>query len=255
VRRWVWDADMRRALAADEMGLGKTFTLVATAMICKLLNEKGAIGLLLSTLWGNTLAEWVIIVQNDFPGIIGKERDWYPHQRLNCVPHHLLEIKTTLPHGHPSLISPRKAILVVKMPRDGETSKTVIDKITHGTNFKLVNLLNGENVNLTHEEVNTSIDEQGNRWTIHLVLYDTLTSRAKPPSNGRYSHSGWSVGIFDVSHWYETKIAWAVELRQMWELDSTFESLQRRDSLHSLPGVVRQFGCFQVHLKIRSTRR
>jgi len=50
VRRWVWDADMPGALVADEMGLGKTFTLVAAAMLCKLLTEKVVMGLPLSIL-------------------------------------------------------------------------------------------------------------------------------------------------------------------------------------------------------------
>jgi hypothetical protein len=40
MRRWVWDADMTGALVVGEMGLGKTFTLVAAAMLCKLVTEK-----------------------------------------------------------------------------------------------------------------------------------------------------------------------------------------------------------------------
>jgi len=48
VRRWVWDADMPGAQVADEMGLGKTFTLVAAAMLCKLVTENAVMGLPLS---------------------------------------------------------------------------------------------------------------------------------------------------------------------------------------------------------------
>jgi len=92
VWRCVWDADMPVALVADEMGLRKTFTLVAVAMICKPLTEKVEIGLPLSILSGNTLGEWVHTVQNNFPGIIGEEREWYPLRRYNAVPHHLMEI-------------------------------------------------------------------------------------------------------------------------------------------------------------------
>jgi len=80
VQRWVWDADMPGALVADEMGLGKTFTSVAAAMLCKLVTEKVVMGLPLSILWGNTLEEWVILAHNDFPGIVGEERVWYPLQ-------------------------------------------------------------------------------------------------------------------------------------------------------------------------------
>ena len=78
IRRWVWDADMPGALVVDEMGLGKTFTSVAEAMLCKLVTEKVGMGLPLSILWGNTLAKWVILAHNDFPGIVGEEQEWYP---------------------------------------------------------------------------------------------------------------------------------------------------------------------------------
>jgi hypothetical protein len=50
-----------------------------------------------------------------------------------------------------------------------ETFNAVIDKMTHGTDFKLSNLLLSGNRNLTHEDLNTSIDEQENGWNMHLV--------------------------------------------------------------------------------------
>jgi hypothetical protein len=86
------------------------------------------------------------------------------------------------------------------MPRVAETLKTVIDEMTHATDFKLVNLLHPNNANLTHANLNTSIDEPENQCNIHLVSYDTLTSRVKPSSNGQLSHCSWSFGIFDESH-------------------------------------------------------
>jgi len=162
VRRWVWDADMPEALVADEMGLGKTFTSVAVAMLCKLVTQKVVMGLPLSISWGNTLEEWVILAHNDFPSVVGEEREWYPHQRLNSVPRRLLEIQTTPPHWDPARISAHEPILVVTMPGVAETFDTVINEMTHGTNFKLVNLLLAENVNLTYEDLSTSIDEPGN---------------------------------------------------------------------------------------------
>jgi len=181
-------------------------------MICKLLTEKVVMGLPLCILWGNTLETWVILVDNDFPGIVGEEREWYPLQRLNAVPRRSLEIQTTPPHGHPALISAHEPILVVTMPRVAETFKTVIDEMTHGTDFKLVNLLLAKNANLTHEDLNTCIDKPENRWNIHLVSYATLTCRAKPSSNGRLSHRSWSFGIFDESHRYKTKntVGWRI---------------------------------------------
>jgi len=69
-----------------------TFTSGAAAMLCKFVTEKVVIGLPLSILWENTLQEWVILAQNNFPGIVGDEQEWYPLQRLNSVPCHLLEI-------------------------------------------------------------------------------------------------------------------------------------------------------------------
>jgi hypothetical protein len=116
VRRWVWDADMPGALVADEMGLGKTFTSVPAAMVCKLVTETVVMGLPLSILWGSTLEEWVILADNDFPSIVGEVREWYLLQRLNSVPRRLLEIPTTLAHGHPALILAHEPIFVVTRP-------------------------------------------------------------------------------------------------------------------------------------------
>ena len=101
------------------------------------------------------------------------------------MPGRLMEIQKTPPQGHPALTSALEPILVVKMPRAEETFKIVIDEMTFATDFILINLLHAENANLTHEDQNTSIDEPEIRWNIHLVSYDTLTSRAKPSSNGQ----------------------------------------------------------------------
>jgi len=162
VWRWVWDADTPGALVADEMGLGKTVTSVAAAMLCKLVTETIVMGLPLSILWGNTLEEWVVLVHNDFPGIVGEEQEWYPLQRLNSIPHRLLEIQTTPPQGHPALISVHEPILGVTIPAVADTFRTVIDEMTHRTEFKLVNLLHAEIANLTNDDLNTTIDEPGN---------------------------------------------------------------------------------------------
>jgi len=212
VRRCVWDADMPEALVADGMGLGKTFTSVAAAMICKILTEKVVMGLPLSIVWGNTLAEWVDMVQNEYPGMIGEQRDWYPLQRYNSVPHRPTEIQESPPQRHPELKFPLEPILVVRMPGVADTFKSVINEITFATYFKLIKLLHAGNANLTHEDLNTSLGKPENRWSIHLVLYDTLTSRAKPSSNGQLSHCLWSFVIFDESHHYKTKnsVGWRI---------------------------------------------
>jgi SNF2 family DNA or RNA helicase len=203
---------MPGALVADEMGLGMTFTAFAAAMLYQLLTEKVVMGLPLSILWGNTLGEWVILADNDFPCIVCEVRKWYPLQRLNLVPSRLVEIQTTPPHEHPALISAHKPILELTMHGVAETFKTVIDEMTHGTDFNLVDLLHAENTNLTLEDLNTSIDEPENRWNICLVSYDKLTSRAKPSSTGRLSRCSWSSGIFDELHRYKTKnsVGWRI---------------------------------------------
>ena len=199
---------------ADEMGLGKTFTLVAAAMLCKLVTEKVAMGLPLSILWGNKYEEWVNLAQNDYLGLIGDELVWYPLRRQNSVPRRLFEIQSTPPQGHPALTAAFEPILVVTMPGFAETFKSVIDEMTYGTDFQLIIFLKAENANLAHEDLNTSMDEPKNRWNIQLVSYDTVTSRPKPSSNGQLSHCSWNFGIFNESHWDKTKnsLGWQIAM-------------------------------------------
>jgi hypothetical protein len=126
MRRWIWDADIPEALVADEMDFGKTFISVATGMLCKLLTAKVVMGLPLPILWGNDLGEWVILAANDYHGIVGEDREWYPLQRSNLVPRRLFEIHTTPPHSHLAHISAHDPILVVTMPAVAEIFKNVI---------------------------------------------------------------------------------------------------------------------------------
>jgi len=158
-------------------------------------------GLPLSILWGNTVEEWVIFAQNAFPGIVSEEQEWYPLQGLNSVPRHLLEIPTTPPHWHPAHILTLQPIMVVTMPGVAKALKSVIDKMTHATNFKCVHMLHTKNAYFTQYHLNTCINESENQPDLHLLLYDTLTSRAKPSSNGQHSHCSWSFGILYNSYW------------------------------------------------------
>jgi len=199
LRRCVWDADMPGELVEGEMGLGKTFTLVAVAMICKLVSEKGVMGLPLSILWGKTIEKWVILAINDCPGIVGEEWERYPLQRLHFVRCHLLEIQTTPPPVQPALVSALESDLIITMPRVAETFKIVIDDMKHGPNFKLVNMFHAENANLTHKDLNTGVDKPENQWNIHHVSQDTLISWGKQSSNSQLSYCAWSFGPFDVS--------------------------------------------------------
>jgi hypothetical protein len=52
--------------------------------------------------------------------------------------------------------------MLVTIPGVAETFKRVINEMTPGTNFKLINSLHAENPNLTHEDLNTSIDKTEN---------------------------------------------------------------------------------------------
>lgn len=97
-------------------------------------------GLLLSSLWENSLPEWENNAQIDYCGMIGEEGEWNPLQRLNLVPSLDVEIQTTSPLHHPASTSAYTLILVVTMPVVSETLKTVIDEMTCGTALKLVNL-------------------------------------------------------------------------------------------------------------------
>jgi len=144
---------------ADGIGLGKNFTLVAAAMICNPLNRKDVLGLPLPIFRGNTLYEWVNMAHNDFPGVIGEEQELYPWWRQISVPRRLSEIQTTPLAAHPAHTSALGTILVVTMPGVAEMFRSVIDEMTHGTEFKLVNLLHVDNANLTHNDLNTNIDE------------------------------------------------------------------------------------------------
>jgi len=128
------------------------------------------------------------------------------------VPCRLLEIQKTPPYGHAVLVSALEPILLVTMPGVPETIKTVNDEMTHGTHSKRVNILHAENVNLSHKDLDTRSEKPEIRWNMHLLSYETLTSRAKPSSNGKLSYCAWSFGIFDDSHWYKTKhsVGWQI---------------------------------------------
>ena len=153
----------------DEIGFGKTFISVAAAILCKLVAEQVVMGLPLPIVWGNTLEEWVMLGHSNFLGIVGEEREWYPPQRFHSVPRRLLEIQSTLPHGHPAQIPAIERILVLTMPGVGASFENVSDEMTHGTDFKLVNILHANYTNLTHKALNTGIDEPEHPWNILLV--------------------------------------------------------------------------------------
>ena len=129
--------------------------------------------------------------------------------------------------------------------------KSVIDEMRFATDFKLINMLQRENANLTPEDLNTCLDQPETRWNIHLVSHDTLISRVRPSSNGKLSHCSSSFGYLMSLIGTRRKIVWAGDLHSMRELDSNLKSPQRRFSIHSMTGVFRRCGCFQVILNIQ----
>jgi len=197
------------------MGFGKTFTSVVAGQICTFATVKGVVALPLSIVLANTPEEWVNIRQNDYSGIIGGEPDWYLLQRLHSASRRLLEIQTTPALGHPAVTSALEPITVITMAGVAETLKSVIVEMTYGTGFKLVNLSQVGNANLTHKDLNMSSDEPETRWNIHIVSYDPSTSRARPSSNGLLSLCSWSFGIFDESHQYKTQpsVGWQIAMK------------------------------------------
>ena len=137
------------------------------------------------------------------------------------------------------------------MPGVAGTFKSVVDAMTCRTDFKLVTLLHTENANLTHKELNTSIDVPENRWNIHLVSYDTLTSRVKPSSNSQLSYCSWSFGIFDESHQYKTKNSVGCQIVKNAIIGFKLQ-VTATLGFHSLYDWCYQtMGCFQVRLKIQ----
>jgi hypothetical protein len=157
-------------------------------MLCKLVTEKGVMGLPLFNFRGNTLQEWVTFAHTDLPGIVSEKPDWYLLRRLNSVPRCLLEIELTPSHRHPIQISALEPIMVITIPRVEEAFKSVLDEMTNGTDFKLAKLSHAENTNLTQNVLNISIDELENGWNIHPDLLHTFTSKAKLSSNGQLSY-------------------------------------------------------------------
>jgi hypothetical protein len=89
-----------------------------------------------------------------------------------------LEIPTSPPPVHSALVSTLEPNLIVSMAIVAEMLQTVIDEMTHGPNFKPVNMFHVENVNHTPEDLTTGDDQPNNQKNMHLVSQDTSTFRA-----------------------------------------------------------------------------
>jgi len=90
------------------------------------------------------------------------------------------------------------------------------------------------NANLTNEKLNTTIDKPNNRWNIHLVSYDTLTSRATPSHNAQLSYCSWCFGSFDESHryWMKYSVGWQITFQEITGFNHQVAAMLRFHSLH-----------------------
>jgi len=178
--------------------------------------------------------------------------EWYQLERLNSVPHGSLEIQTTPSQGHLVLASALQPVVVVTMPVVAATFISIIPKMTYGTNFKLLNILDVEIANLINKDLNTSIDKPENQWNIHLVCYETCTSIVKPSCTiNSYTVHG-VLGILTSPISTRWKTAWIGESRWILRLDWSFMSQLCCNSTHFVIGVVRQCSCDDRHLKIQT---
>lgn len=228
----------------DEMGLGKMFPLMAVAMIWNL-TQKVDLGLALSLLWEHTLQERVHMAQNNCPGITNEQQKLNPLQRPNSLPQPHLGIQRTEPQGNPGLTSVLELMIVVAMPAVTERFISVINKMTYGTNLKLMNILPAECVNFSHRGLNTGIKQSRNRWNIHLAFYVTLTSRAKLSSHSQLTNCEWSFEILMSLIGRGQKTVWVGKLYQNRKFNSNVQSTLHRQSIHSMSGVSRPGGCFK----------
>lgn len=147
---------------AGGIAFGKTFCLVASTVIFNLLTKTIVMGLPQSILWGYANEEWVNMVQNDMPRIIGGEWKWYPLQPLNSVPHRHLEIHTTPLQGFPPGRLALEPIVVVTTPGVAEILNIIMTDMIYGTELKLLNLLQVQNSIFTHKDLKMSTGKPEN---------------------------------------------------------------------------------------------
>jgi len=182
--------------------LGKIFTSMAAAVICKLLTKNVVVGLPLSTLWGNTLEQWVHMAQKDYLSIISEECERDPLRRLNSVPLHCLEVPTIPPLGYLAHTLALEWIPVIPLRKVAETFMTVIHNTKYGTDLKFGHSFEADNADHTHRRLKMNIDKPKYRGNSHIVLYDMLESRPKPSSNDQLLQWSWRFGICDKCHCY-----------------------------------------------------
>jgi len=106
---------------------------VVAATICNLLIGKVFVRLLLSVIEGNTHEELMDLALINYPRMQIEKGILYAWTRMNQVPHHVLEIQTSLPQGYSICNLAVESIPVVSMRGIVEPLKTVRNRIAYGT--------------------------------------------------------------------------------------------------------------------------
>jgi hypothetical protein len=107
-----------------------------------------------------------------------------------------------------------------------------------------------KNLNLTLLCPKISIAKLEKRQIIHPVLYDTLTSRGNPSSNGQLSNYSRRFGALYEFHQYNTEKDVSSQIVMNPSITFNFRSQRCRNSIDSMTGIVRLCGGSQVNLII-----
>jgi len=215
VTRWVSDSDMAEVIVGDVISLGKILFSVAMALIYSA-DSEGCCG----------------VVTDNFVGEYTGRMGEYDSEQLTKNYHwriRLAFVAETEYNAPPPFRDP-----------DNSCSGACRTYIIHATNrgdyntwsgsdldvchrrdeiwdwLIHLNLFDEEYVNLTHQDLNTSIDKPNITWNIHLVSIHTLPSRAKPSSNSQFVYWSRSCQIFDVCQWYKTNYSCWWNLIKAW---------------------------------------
>jgi hypothetical protein len=202
VRRWIFDVDLPGALLADEMGLGKTFTILAAALYAKSIAEDvtNHHETQLPVLFNLSLGGWCQAVETGFSTLSAVQKQWYPCTHPNPVPRRLLQLLDDKPTTD---LPPWNPVLCVVLPSVRATFIGAINTITKGTPFSVRDLCAEDAGDLTHAHLNFCVEHPERRWDIHVITYDTFTSRAQRNENDtvrQLTNCQWSWGIFDEAH-------------------------------------------------------
>jgi len=197
--RLVWDSDVPGVLVPDDMGHPKMYTWEAAAMICKLLAEKGAVGMALLLGWGSTHEERVNKPQNDYYRIVYDEWELYTLLRLISVSCCLLEMQKTPSLGNPFHVSAVEPILVFLRAGAAETCKIVPNGIPCGNNVKLRNMIGAENLIFANDILTACIHMADKTSNIDHFPSGTIPCRVKPSCSSQLSENPWSFQILDKS--------------------------------------------------------